>query len=162
MVHIYYWWNSTSTQKKLLTKYHHYIYDDNEHDTFFVQEHFKLHWAHLTFGCSHNAMSQKRCQTTVKTIIFLTYVHMVPFNCNHNNGKLCLVTNTNVEIFKLNCYLFQFSSLLWVQDLWNWTYTMLNNFPFFKGPLICRILNFLHPIFLEWVEINNYIKQNTW
>jgi hypothetical protein len=131
LVHICYWWNPTSTQKKLLTKYHHYIYDDNEHDTLFVQQHFKLQWAHLTFGCSHNAMSQKGCQTIVKTINIFTYVHMVPFKCNHNNDKLCLVTNTYVEKFKLNCHLFHISICYEYKT-------------FEVGPILCSIIsNFL-------------------
>jgi hypothetical protein len=53
-IHICYQWNPTylanptSTQKKLLIEYHYYISNDNEHDRFFVQHYFELHWAQLT------------------------------------------------------------------------------------------------------------------
>jgi hypothetical protein len=40
--------NPKSTQKHFLVEYHYYISNDNEHDTFFVQHYFELHWAYLT------------------------------------------------------------------------------------------------------------------
>jgi hypothetical protein len=53
LVHICYKWNPNyvhveNGKKGSLTKYHYYIFDDNNHDTLFVQHYFELHWAHLT------------------------------------------------------------------------------------------------------------------
>jgi len=33
--------------KGIIKEYHYYVFHDKEHDTFFVQHAFELHWKHL-------------------------------------------------------------------------------------------------------------------